>query len=117
MVLPFQIIPCSAHLFSKSHLRPLGIPKVLALVAGDLRGWHVPPWGCLCPAGATLERALRESLQQLRTERVYLIQSMEVPICVEDFVIFVNVSMKFMAKAGNFPTPRKERLPRKFIYA
>lgn len=38
---------------------------------------------------------------------------MEIPICVEDFVIFVNVSTGFAAKAGNFPTLRKERLPKK----
>lgn len=55
--------------------------------------------------------------QYSRTERVYLIQNMEIPICMEDSVIFVNVSMKFVAKPGNFPTLCKECLPRKFIYS
>ena len=38
---------------------------------------------------------------------------MEIPTCVEDFTIFVNVSIGFAAKARNFPTLRKERLPKK----
>lgn len=55
----------------------------------------------------------RLSVSHCRTEGVYLIQNMEIPICMEDFMIFVSVSMKFVAKAGNFPTPREERLPKK----
>lgn len=45
----------------------------------DLRGWHIALWGHLCPTGATLEWALHESLQQLRTETVYLIEIWKFP--------------------------------------
>lgn len=38
---------------------------------------------------------------------------MEIPICMEDFVIFVNVSIGFTAKAGNFPTLRKRNVCQK----
>lgn len=70
-------------------------------------------WGHLCPTGDVLEWVTHESLPQLSIQRVYLIQNMEIPICVEDFVIFVNVLIGFAAKAGNFLTLRKETSAKK----